>query len=56
MPWTSKDSKRHTKKAATPKKQRQWSEVANSALERGASEGSAIRQASAVVGRKKRSH
>lgn len=49
MPWQKKDAKGHTKKADTPKKQRQWSKVANSALERGSSEGSAIRQANAVV-------
>lgn len=54
MPWTSKDSKRHTKKANTAKKQRQWSHVSNDALERGASEGSAIRQANSVVARNKR--
>lgn len=49
MPWQSTDAKRHTKKAASPKKQRQWSAVANATLARGASEGSAIRQANAVV-------
>ena len=51
MPWTSKSAKSHTSKATTPKKERQWSSVANSALSRGASEGSAIRQANAVVKR-----
>lgn len=53
MPWTSKDAQRHTHKAKSPKAQRQWSDVANSALSRGASEGSAIRQANAVVSRRK---
>lgn len=53
MPWGKKDAKGHTKKANTPKKQKQWSEVANSAMKRGESEGSAVRQANAVV--KKRS-
>ena len=51
MPWGPSDAKRHTKKASTPKKQRQWSDVADSALSRGASEGSAIRQANSVVKR-----
>jgi hypothetical protein len=51
MPWTSKDAYRHTHKAKSPKAQRQWSDVSNSALKRGASEGSAIRQANAVVAR-----
>jgi hypothetical protein len=51
MPWQPSDAKRHTKKAGTPKLQRQWKDVANSALKRGASEGSAVRQANAVVKR-----
>lgn len=52
MPWQAKDAKRHTKGASSPKKERQWSKVANSALKRGADEGSAIRQANAVVKKK----
>jgi hypothetical protein len=51
MPWTPKDAKRHTKKANSPKKQRQWSHVADSVLEHGGSEGSAIRQANGVIAR-----
>lgn len=51
MPWSPQDATKHTHKADTSKKKRQWKDVANSALERGASEGSAIRQANAVVGR-----
>lgn len=54
MPWTPGDAKRHTKKANTPKKRRQWAHVSNDALARGASEESAIRQADAVVKRNKR--
>jgi uncharacterized protein YdaT len=53
MPWKSKDAKRHTKKADTPKEKRQWSIVANAMLERGSSEGAAVRAANAAV--KKRS-
>lgn len=49
MPWTPTSAKSHTKKANTAKKQRQWAEVANSVLLRGASEGSAVRQANAAV-------
>ncbi len=49
MPWTARDAYRHTKKAATPHLQSQWSKVANSALEGGADEASAIRQANAAV-------
>jgi uncharacterized protein YdaT len=49
MPWTQKDAAKKTKRASTPRKARQWEEVANSLLAKGASEGSAIRQASGVV-------
>lgn len=52
MPWKPEDAKRHTKKATTPKKKRQWSHVADSMLTRGASEGAAIRAANAVVRKK----
>jgi hypothetical protein len=48
-PWEPSDSKRHTKKADTPKRKRQWSAVANSALASGKSEGTAVRMANAVV-------
>ncbi len=49
MPWRSGDAPSHTKKADTPKKQRQWVDVSNSALNRGESDGDAVRQANAVV-------
>ena len=52
MPWTAKDATRHTKKANTPEKKRQWAHVANAALKSGDSEASAIRQANAAVGGK----
>jgi hypothetical protein len=54
MPWTAKDAKRHTKKATTAKKKRQWAHVADSMLARGASEGSAVRAANAAVKKKKK--
>jgi len=53
MPWQPADAARHTKKAKSATAKRQWKDVANSALERGASEGSAIRQANAVVKRRR---
>ena len=53
MPWQPSDATRHTKKAKSAKAKRQWKDVANSSLERGQSEGSAIRQANAVVARRK---
>lgn len=49
MPWTAKDAKRHTKKAGSAKKKRQWSHVANSMLKAGKSEGAAVRAANAAV-------
>lgn len=49
MPWTAQDAKRHTKKAKSAKSKRQWADVADSALSRGLSEGSAIREANAVI-------
>lgn len=52
MPWTPKDASRFTKKAQSPKAKRQWRDVADSALARGASEASAIKQANGVVKRR----
>ena len=54
MPWTPADSKKHTKKANTPIKRRQWAHVADSVLKRGGDEGRAIREANAVVARRKK--
>lgn len=51
MPWTPSDAHGHTHKANTPKKKRQWRDVANSALKRGLSEGAAVREANAAVAR-----
>jgi uncharacterized protein YdaT len=52
MPWTAKSAKRHSKAAAkSPRRRRAWAATANSALKRGASEGSAIRQANAAAKR-----
>jgi len=52
MPWTPSDGpKRHTHKANTPKKKRQWSDVANKVLATTGDEGRAVREANAVVAR-----
>lgn len=51
MPWTPKDAARHDKKAASGKKSRQWSDVANSVLKRTGDEGMAVREANGVVKR-----
>jgi hypothetical protein len=53
MPWLASAARGHTRKANTPKKQRQWADVADSALARTGDEGRAIREANAVV---KRNH
>lgn len=49
MPWTPADAKGHTKKATSPKLQRQWSDVANSVLKSTKDEARAIREANAAV-------
>jgi hypothetical protein len=50
MPWSPNDGpSRHTKKASTPKKKKQWSAVANSILARTGNEGRAVRGANAAV-------
>lgn len=54
MPWSPKDAKDKTKKANTPKKKRQWSKVADSVLAETGDEGRAIREADAVVKRRKK--
>lgn len=54
MPWDKSDAKRHTKKAKSDVAKRQWAHVSNSMLQRGESEGSAVRAANAAV--KKRGH
>jgi hypothetical protein len=51
MPWTARGAKRHTKKAKSAKKKRQWAHVANSMLKRTGDEGAAVRAANAVVKR-----
>lgn len=56
MPWTPTDGPaRHTKKADTPSKRRQWAHVANEVLAKTGDEGTAIREASGVVARNKAS-
>ncbi len=51
MPWKPSDAKHKTKKADTPKKQALWAQISSRLLKEGASEGSAIKQANAVIGR-----
>jgi hypothetical protein len=49
MPWSAKDAKRHSKKAKSPKRKRQWGHVANSILERTGDEARAVRGANSVI-------
>ncbi len=42
-------ARKHTRKANTPKKSRQWAHIRASAKARGASPGAAIRMASGVL-------
>ena len=49
LPWNESDAQRHTRKANTPKKKRQFKHVANSILKRTGDEGRAIRGANAAV-------
>ena len=49
MPWQPSDAKRHDKKAASPKAQRQWSEVANSVLKSTGDDAKAIKEANGVI-------
>ena len=52
MPWTADDGPaRHTKKANTAKKRRQWAAVANSVLEKTGDDAAAVRQANGVLAR-----
>jgi uncharacterized protein YdaT len=56
MPWGKEDARRHTKKAKSDVRKRQFAHVANSMLERGASEGSAIVAANSAVKKSVRKH
>lgn len=49
MPYTMADAPKHTKRADTPKEQRQWSAVANAVLKKTKNEGRAIASANSVI-------
>lgn len=49
MPWKPEDAKRHTSKATTPKRQRQFAKVANEVLDKTGDEGRAVRAGNAAV-------
>lgn len=52
MPWTPKDSARHTVKAKSQVAKTQWAGVANKVLEETGDEGRAVRSANAVIKRR----
>jgi hypothetical protein len=54
MPWDASDAKSHNKAAKTPKEKRQWSDVANSVLDRTGDDGEAVRIANGVLKRRRR--
>jgi uncharacterized protein YdaT len=50
MPWNSNDGPaRHTKKANTPAKKKQWADIANKVRNESGDEGKAVRIANAAV-------
>jgi len=54
MPWTSRDAVRHTRSAVTAARKRQWAAVANRVLRETGNEGRAVREANAVVARRRK--
>lgn len=54
MPWTPDSGPaRHTKKAKSAGAKKQWSAVANNVLAKTGDEGRAVREANAVIRRRK---
>lgn len=49
MPWTLSSGLKHTKKANTPAKKKQWASTANAVLKKTGDEGKAIKIANAVI-------
>lgn len=49
MPWNPEDASRHDSAANSPKKRRQWSDVANRVLSETGDEGRAVREANGVL-------
>lgn len=49
MPWTIGDAMRHTKKATSPAKKKQWVATANAVLQKSGDDGKAVRIANSAV-------
>lgn len=54
MPWGPKDAKAKTKKAKSPTAKRQWAHVADAVLSSTGDEGRAVREANAVIKRRRK--
>jgi len=54
MPWNSRDVSKHNRSVKSPKRKKQWKDVANSILSRTGDEGRAIRGANSAVAKSKR--
>jgi hypothetical protein len=52
-PWGPSDARSKTRKANTPKKQRQWAHVADAVLASTGDEGRAVRTANGVIRKRK---
>ena len=49
MPWSPKDSMKHTKKANTEAKRKKWARIANGVLQESGDEGKAVRLANLAM-------
>jgi hypothetical protein len=54
MPWQPPDASKKTRKARSPKAKRVWAAVADAVLAKTNDEGRAIREANAVIKRRKK--
>lgn len=53
MPWKPRDASAKTRKAKSPKAKRQWAHVADEVLAKTGDEGRAVREANAVIKRRR---
>lgn len=49
MPWKPSDAVQHTKKAASPSKQKKWAKIANEVLKSTGDDAKAIKTANAAM-------
>ena len=53
MPWKPRDASAKTRKAKSPTAKRQWAHVADEVLAKTGDEGRAVREANAVIKRRR---